>query len=207
MEGLDGDTDLDIYVTPSDKGIAEKILIACNYLKCIVQKGHRYPNVEEWIGFDVELGKLVHIHLHYQIITGTKYCKEYVFPIDEAIISTRIKDVETGVYVTNPDIEIIILFCRISLKANNKNKIRPNRDDIKEIDFLKCRINKEMVHFLCQQIMGKNGSTFSSLINKEQLTCKEWKIVYNLADKWLTPYRKQSKLHVFFRIFEIISNK
>lgn len=199
MEGLDGDTDLDVYVSLSDKDKAEKILKACRYIECVVQKGHRYPKVEEWIGFDEITGKLVHIHLHYQIITGTKYCKEYVFPLEEIIISTRIKDLKTGVYIINPNLEMIILFCRIALKSNNKNKILPNQEDVREIEFLRSRISKDNVRALCDQLMGTLGSTFSSLINKEQLTCKEWKTIYTLADKWLTPYRKYSKIEVFIK--------
>ena len=141
-EGLDGRTDLDVYVAPSDKEKAETILSQCHFIKCLTQKGHRYPNVCEWIGFDSDTGRLVHVHLHYQIITGTRYCKEYVFPVDELIIESRVLDKETDVYVTNPNLEIIILHCRIALKAKKKHGIHVGKGDRREIAYLKERMQK-----------------------------------------------------------------
>ena len=215
MEGLDGETDLDVFVAPSDKEKAEAILIHCRYIECLTQKGHRYPNVCEWIGFDTATGRLVHVHLHYQIITGTRYCKEYVFPVDDVIIESRVLDKETDVYVTNPNLEIIILHCRIALKAKKKHGIHVGKGDRREIAYLKERMQKEVVHNLCVQLMGENGDKFCSLIMEEDLFCEEWYKVYQIASGWLKPYRKYSKLHVFFRyhyhqireIFLFIANK
>lgn len=215
MEGLDGETDLDVFVAPLDKEKAETILTGCRYIECLTQKGHRYPNVCEWIGFDSATGRLVHVHLHYQIITGTKYCKEYVFPVDELIIESRVLDKSTNVYVTNPNLEIIILYCRIALKARKKHGIHVGKGDRKEIAYLKERIQKDVVQSLCVQLMGENGDKFFSLIVKEKLSCEEWYKVYQIASGWLKPYRKYSKLHVFFRyhchkireLFLLIANK
>jgi len=199
MEGLDGKTDLDIYVSPSDKSLAESLLTKCQYIKCLTQKGSRYPNVDEWMGFDCSTGKLVHVHQHYQIITGTKFCKEYVFPIDELIISSRVLDTETCVYITNPNLEIIILYSRIALKAKKKKSIHIGKSDRQEIDYLKWRIKEETVKTLCKQLIGDNGGDLFDLIMKGEITPKEWFRVYQIALNWLYPYRKYSKLHVFLR--------
>lgn len=199
MEGLDGETDLDVFVAPSDKEKAEACLRQCRYIECLTQKSHRYPNVCEWIGFDSATGRLVHVHLHYQIITGTSYCKEYVFPIDELIIESRVLDRETNVYVTNPNLEIIILHCRIALKATKKHSIHIGKGDSREIAYLRERVGQDVVHKLCCQLMGEDGDKFYSLIKEEKLSCEGWYKVYQIASGWLKPYRKYSKLHVFFR--------
>ena len=199
MEGLEGKTDLDVYVAPSDKDLAESLLVTCRFIKCLTQKGSRYPNVCEWMGLDVATGHLVHVHLHYQIITGTKFCKEYVFPIDDLIVSTRTLDQDTNVYVTNPNLEIIILFCRIALKAKKKKRICPSLNDRREIDYLKSLVQSETVLELCNQLLGSHAEEFHSLIFKPSISSKEWYRVYQIATKWLYPYRKYSKLHVFLR--------
>ena len=215
MEGLDGETDLDVYVYPSDREKAEIQLKECRYIECLTQKGHRYPNVCEWIGFDASTGHLVHVHLHYQIITGTKFCKEYVFPIDDLIIETRVLDKDTNVYVTNPNLEIIILYSRIALKAKKKHNIRISKSDRREIVYLKERIQADNVLQLCKQLMGCDGETLYKLIMEEDLSCEEWYRVYQIASCWLKPYRKYSKVHVFLRhkyysilhLFHSIANK
>lgn len=215
MEGLDGETDLDIYVYPTDKEKAEAQLKECRYIECLTQKGHRYPNVCEWIGFDTSTGRLVHVHLHYQIITGTKFCKEYVFPIDDLIISTRVLDKDTNVYVTDPNLEIIILYCRIALKAKKKHNIRLSKGDIREIIYLKERVQTEVVLQLCKQLIGSDGEILYKLIMEEDLPFEGWYRVYQIASRWLKPYRKYSKFHVFLRhnyysicsLFFLIANK
>ena len=75
VEGLLGDTDLDVLISKNNKQIAEEILKKCLYMKCKSQYGSRYPGVDDWIGEDIETGKLIHVHLHYHIITGHKGMK------------------------------------------------------------------------------------------------------------------------------------
>ena len=199
MEGLDGETDLDVFVYPSDREKAEYQLKECRYIECLIQKGHRYPNVCEWIGFDTTTGRLVHVHLHYQVITGTKFCKEYVFPVDDLIIATRVLDKDTNVYVTDPNLEIIILYSRIALKAKKKHEIHPSENDRKEIAYLKERMQAEVVLQFCKQLMGSDGETLYKLIMEEDLSREGWYRVYQKASCWLKPYRKYSKIHVFVR--------
>ena len=199
MEGLDGETDLDVYVYPQDKEKAEAILKGCRYIKCLTQKGHRYPQVCEWIGFDASTGRLVHVHLHYQIITGTKFCKEYVFPIDDLIIATHVLDKDTNVYVTDPNLEIIILYSRIALKAKKKRSINISKSDRREIVYLKERIQTGNVLQLCMQLTGQDGKTLYTLIMEGNLSCEGWYNVYQISHRWLKPYRKYSPVHVFIR--------
>lgn len=198
-EGLNGKTDLDVYVAPTDRIKAEEILSQCGYIECLTQKGHRYPNVFEWIGFDSETGKLIHVHLHYQIITGTKFCKEYIFPLDDLIISTRVLDNETQVFIVDPNVEIIILYCRIALKAHKKRKIITDKNNQREIDYLKCRIDRPKLQSFCLLMMPELGRELYDLIMSESLITSDWYKVYKIASSWLKPYKKFSKDRVFFR--------
>ena len=199
LEGLNGETDLDVFVLPQDKKLAEELLTKSLYIECVTQKGGCYPNVTEWIGFDKNTGKLVHVHLHYQIITGTKYCKEYVFPINDLIISTRVLDSSTNIYVTDPNLEIIILYSRIALKAIKKKAISIDNSDVREIDYLKSKIQKDKVACLCNKLIGDKGEDLFSFIVKTELSSSDWYRVFLIAEKWLKPYRKYNKIHVFFR--------
>ena len=194
-EGLDGKTDLDVFVHPEDKTKAEELLRDTQYIKFLPQKGCRYPLVDEWIGFDYSTGKLVHVHLHYQIITGTKFVKEYIFPLDEEIISSRILDKENKVYIIHPELEAIILFCRIVLKSNNKKHIVPSEDAQVEIDFIKKQVRMESLYNLCVKLLGdEKGARVCDMILMEHPSCADWYRLYRIIETWLKPFRKYSKL-------------
>lgn len=195
MAGLDGDTDLDVFVLLDDRETAQQILEKNLYIKFRPQKCARYPLVDEWIGFDYDTGKLVHVHLHYQIITGTKYNKEYVFPIDQMIIETRVQDGETGVYITSPELELIILYSRIALKAKNKKSIQPKKDDVREITYLRERVEWHKQKEVCAILLGKYSDALFALLEPEQLSVEQWHRVFLLVRKWLAPYRKHSALY------------
>ncbi len=194
--GLNGKTDLDIFVLPADREKAESGLSSNSYIKFTPQKGARYPMVDEWLGFDFDTGALIHVHLHYQIITGTRFNKEYVFPIDDLMISSRVLDADTGVYVVAPELEIIVLYCRIALKASDKKNITPGSDYEREIEYLKARIDRARVLENCEGLMRERGRELAELIDKQELTADEWIRVYRIASRWLKKYRKYSRLRV-----------
>ena len=198
MEGLDGETDLDVYVFPDDKSIAEAHLRDCEYIKFVPQKSSRYPMVDEWIGFDRGTGQLVHVHLHYKIITGTKFCKEYVFPIDEEIIESRVLDQETQVFVSSPEVELIVLYSRIVLKSTNKHHITPKGYE-DEITYLKQRINKDFLKEKCVSLIGSGGGQYYQIIMSDTLSQSDWVKLRDLIHAWLDKYRKMSSIRALFR--------
>lgn len=199
VEGLDGITDLDVFVMPADKIVAESHLKECRFVKFRPQICNQYPLVDEWMGFDKETGRLIHVHLHYQIITGTKFCKEYIYPLDDIIINTRLLDEENQVYVTAPDLEIIILYTRIALKATNKKSIKTDKDQQKEIDYLKARVDCHVLKDLCDKLLGESSDNLYELISKGNLTQDEWYRVYKIAKKWLSVNKKYNSLHALWR--------
>ena len=199
LEGLMGLTDLDVFVSPEDRERAQAELVQCGYLNFKPQKGSQYPLVEEWLGFDYDTGRLVHIHLHYQIITGTKHSKEYVFPLEELIISTRVLDTTYDVYIASPEVEIIILYSRIVLKAKDKKAIKINGDYQKEIDYLKPRLNWQILENHCNRFFESSAEDILNAIRADALSEAELFKLYQNVKKWLKPYKKFSTLKANWR--------
>lgn len=199
FEGVTGLTDLDVFAAIEDRERAQQELEKCGYINFRPQKGSRYPLVEEWIGFDYATGMLVHIHLHYQIITGTKHSKEYVFPLDGLIISTRVFDTTYDVYVASPELEIIILYSRIVLKAKDKKKIKIDQDYQKEIDYLKERVDWQIVRDHCCRFFAESSDAVYNAICENTLTQAQLYELYKVIEKWLKPYKKFSSLIAKFR--------
>ncbi len=206
LPGLLGDTDLDVLLSESDKAKGEDALKQLDFLQCKSQYGSRYPGVDDWIGFDKNTGKLIHLHLHYHIITGHKGLKEYNLPWTHEVLTTRIKDAETGVYIANPNYEIVTLYTRIALKISLSDlckrcigKYHIDKSFLVEIKYLKDRINWDEVQDIVKQYYDNNASTVISIMKKEVLTTKDIFVIRRIAEK---VFRKDSRYKYTNRLLE-----
>ncbi len=174
-EGLNGETDLDILVSETHKKLFSGVLTECQCIKVRPQFGSRYPKVEEWIGFDRETGKLIHLHVHFRMITGTKHLKEYVFPWNQLALDTRILDESGKVYVMEPDLELLILYMRIVLKQGKPieklDKFELDAGYRREILWLKQRMNERAFTELLENVWKEGYQKVLSVILKKN-PCK-----------------------------------
>lgn len=176
-EGLEGETDLDVLLSPKDKELGCSILRDLRFVKFHSQFGSRYPNVEDWIGFDYGTGRLVHLHLHFALMTGHKGVKEYELPWIGEALSTRTQDQDTGVFIMNPTLELVSLYTRLILKAN-RNVVRVARAGRyrmgshfqKEIAFVRQRADENMLGEISRRYFGKDWSEFLHIVKQPELS-------------------------------------
>lgn len=190
LPGLDGKTDLDVLLSRDDKNKGEAILQKLQFLQVKSQFGSRYPDVDDWIGFDKDTGNLIHLHLHYELVTGHKGMKEYSLHWTDMTLRTRIFNDDYGVYTMEPNLEMVTLYTRIGLKADFKNLIRCRRgtfhlpkDTQREIDWLKARVDKERVLHLLEIFYGKYSSTIFSIMEKETISSSDYLNLRKIAEK------------------------
>jgi thymidylate kinase len=84
--------------------------------------GRQYPAVEDHLGYDEITGKLFHLHVHYQLILGERFVKNYRLPLErEFVESARISD---GVKIASPELEVIVLAMRALLKYRDRDVVK-----------------------------------------------------------------------------------
>lgn len=200
-EGLDGDTDLDVLFDENQKSELEKILRSCDFMQCKSQYGSRYPGVDDWIGFDSETGKLLHLHLHYQIVTGHKGMKEYRLPWSELTLKTRVKDEKTSVYMMDPNLEIVTLYTRIGLKASvkklqsaRKGRYKLSEDDVREIVYLKNIVNWETVTELVNSYYAEDAAAILGLMRLETIDSNAFLLLNKLSSMRFAKNRTHGSL-------------
>jgi thymidylate kinase len=119
---LGGQTDLDLLVDRTRSRAFRQILEAHNVKPLIPPPGRTYPAIESYLGFDRANGKLFHLHVHYQLVLGEQFVKNYRIPVEEHILnSTRSLH---GIRVPSPEWELIILSMRALLKYRDRNAVR-----------------------------------------------------------------------------------
>lgn len=207
LPGLVGETDLDVLLSLDDKEAGEESLRKLEFLQCKSQFGSRYPGVDDWIGFDKETGRLIHIHLHYGLVTGHKGMKEYSLFWTDMALSTRVLNAEYGVYTIEPNLEVVTLYTRIGLKADFRSiiccragKFHLSNDVKKEIDWLKRRIDMQSVRQLLDAYYGNNADEMFELINKNELKPTDYLRLRKITE---STFKKCSRVKCFMRLREI----
>src|SRR5215831_5545055 len=61
MDSLSGKTDIELLIHPEDRNYFELILTGLSYKKLEGLWWNKIPGIEDWIGFDHESGKLLHL--------------------------------------------------------------------------------------------------------------------------------------------------
>jgi len=124
MAGLCGKTDLDILVGKQQRNRFIEILTDLKFIQLRSQFTQSFNGVEDWLGLCFETGITLHLHIHYQLVTGAKFVKEYLLPWCDYVLDTSIKDDYFGMKITDPSIEILLLILRIAIKAKRKTLLK-----------------------------------------------------------------------------------
>jgi hypothetical protein len=136
LEGLQGKTDLDVLICPLDSNKANMYLINNGFKRVISHKWKSYSAVEDWIGVDSQNLVQTHMHIHYRLLTGLKNVKEQYLPWDNLVLDNSVKHKKYDIYVCNPNIEIIMLICRIAIKKNLLDSLKGCRmSDTEKLEF------------------------------------------------------------------------
>ncbi|MBI5030567.1 MAG: hypothetical protein HZB51_08565 [Chloroflexi bacterium] len=152
-KGLRGGTDVDLLLDRAEAGKFRQILQGCDFKPFVSAPQRQYPAVEDYLGFDRQSGAIIHLHVHYRLIIGDQYTKNYVLPLEQSFLDhTRMK---SGVRVPAAELETIILSLRVLLKYSDRNVIRdlfrlPGRSGIaqsffKEFDELLALTNLDQI--------------------------------------------------------------
>jgi thymidylate kinase len=146
--GLVGETDVDMLVAVNDVNICGTILQNLGWL---YDSAPPFTEMEHWVGFDVETGNLLHVHLHTAgLPVGPTKRKFFTLPQDVSdwILATRIR--LDGVWVAAPEAELYMLLLRISLKSTLRNlvaayvrrrDVMPDKQLRKELTWLLDRVD------------------------------------------------------------------
>jgi thymidylate kinase len=118
-----GETDLDLLVAGDATLLVAQVLSQAGYKRMMAAPARSYVGIEDYLALDHATGKLVHLHLHYRLVLGEKFLKGYRLPWEDRILAGRQLDDETGIYVSAPELELIVLVVRAALKLRRRETL------------------------------------------------------------------------------------
>lgn len=115
-KSLNGETDLDLLIENKDKEKFERVLQQFTIKRIKSPSEKQYYGLEDYLGFDNNTGKLIHLHIHYMLVLGQKYTKNYYIPIEILLFENLI--IKNTVRIPCPEMELILLVIRAHMKVD-----------------------------------------------------------------------------------------
>ncbi len=209
-----GKTDLDLLIDPSQVLAFRRVVAEHNIKLVLAPLGKRYPGIEDYMGFDHETGALFHLHVHYLLVLGEQFVKNYQIPLEKKFLDSTIS-VGGWVNIPTPELELSILCLRALLKYRDRDALK----DILSIRSggLPSHILKEINWLFAQTNMDKFSNILSEVadvlpanlilgfLKTIQLNPRNgWKLLQLRGSirKALHPYQQHSRLVASFLYFK-----
>jgi thymidylate kinase len=216
--GLAGRTDLDLLIDPEHEQPFKRILADQGIKPILAPAGKQYPGLEHYLGFDTQTGRLFHLHVHFRLVLGEQFVKNYSLPLEEQFLDTTL--MSYGVKVPAPELELIILTLRALLKYRD-------RDVVKDILSIRSpgipeHILHEILWLLEQTSLEQVERTLQSMpleIEPEIILAflttmrdapRNGRILFRLrarVRKMLRPYQRQDRLLASLSYFKLMARK
>lgn len=162
---LRGETDLDILVSRHHVQSFSHILAATHFKRCLTAPPRRYPAIESYLGLDEQTGRLIHLHVHYQLTIGERHLNGYRVPWEHLLLSRRVYSEPEGIYVADPELELLLLVIRTSLKLRGLDLLRAaatrpaiRADVLKEFQWLAARVDRDELSGLARTLVGERAA-------------------------------------------------
>src|SRR6266571_4693651 len=142
----------------------QETLHRCGFKRFVATEAAGYPGVEDYLGIDAAAGRLIHCHVHYRLIFGQPNIKSYRLPWEEQLLTSRRYDGSTGVYVPEPNLEMLVLLVRYAIKLRLRNVLGylGGRNWLGELgaeyQWLRGRVDPDGVGRLCRELLGDEAA-------------------------------------------------
>lgn len=121
-EALLGHGDLDLLVDRADASRFQEVAGRCGFTRTRLQRSTELPSVDHMHGLDHESGRLVHLHVHHQLVLGHDTTKNHRLPLERAFLDAA--DTNGGVVPVPPvELELAVLVLRIVLKYGTVDEV------------------------------------------------------------------------------------
>ncbi len=124
---LSGETDLDVLFDGAQIDLVHAILAGAGFKRFPTSPIRSYAGKEDFFGVDGESGRLLHLDIHYRLIVGASYFKNFRLPWEQRLLDTATLDPEHGVYVADPAHELLLLTARAALKLGPPQPVTRKR--------------------------------------------------------------------------------
>ena len=146
---LAGQTDLDLLIAQTDQHRAERLLLERGYKRFPSVAARDHPALESFIGYDEASGRLVHVHLHFRLISGQALLRDYRLPWESILLARSVWHPPFAIRVLDPASAALLVIVRSALELQWTDPVAlrhwrdVTRKFARERDLLAAQIDRE----------------------------------------------------------------
>ena len=202
---LTGESDLDLLVARKDQHRCEAILLECS-LKLFPSAPYRDdPAVLSFLGHDSLIGRLVHVHLHFRLISGERLLKNYRLPWENVIIARSIRHPAFPIRILDPISEAFLLVVRSCLELRRRDSVTwrhwtsTTRKFSLDRMALVSRVDDIALHELASRLMNERLATELVEAFRDKKPPEDQSALRRHVEKFLAPYRMYGAIEARLR--------
>jgi hypothetical protein len=192
--GLEGLTDLDILVDGRWGTALDRVLAGSGFKRFPAVPAAAYPGIDDYLVFDPPTGRLVHLHLHYQLTLGERFLKGHRLPWEHFLLTTSLRDPESGVHIADPHAELVLLLVRAALKVRLRDQLAGDRPylregSLREFQWLRERVDPDRLLLVGRTLLGEEAARYVATTLAKPLTARDLVVFRRALQGLLDQYR------------------
>lgn len=195
-----GSADLDVLVDRRFSLPLCQLLADLGFKRLLAGPGRAYPGIEDYVGFDAATGRLTHLHLHYQLTVGEKHLKGYRLPWELAVLASATVDGQFGIYVADPNVELLLLLVRSAMKIRTRDLIADRighrymkGSALAEFRWLLARVDEAVLSRVATNLVGERAErVVREIVADGRPSLRQLRELQRLADPAWDEFRMYS---------------
>jgi len=114
---FEGKTDFDLFVHPDDVYLFQAFILGEGGKQRLSTFDRSYISMDDYLIYDPDCEQMFHFHIHYSLLFGEKFSKNYYIPLAEWIDDQIVLDENYNIKTFTPELELVLLVQRIFLKT------------------------------------------------------------------------------------------
>ena len=173
-----GEKDLDLLVDRGSAAELSHILARCGFKEARLPAGRQTPGILDYYGYDAESDRLVHVHVHYQLVVGHDATHNYHLCIEKPFLASS---AQTDLFrIPAPEFEFVVFVIRKALRdatwgAMLAQKSGLSAEEQQELAYLHSRVNDAQVYkTLAEHLPFLSPAVFEGCSQSLQPGCSRW---------------------------------
>jgi thymidylate kinase len=174
-----GENDLDLLVSRVDAQRFIEILVQHEFKEAFSPKDEQLPGTRDFYGYDKKADRIIHAHVHFQLVLGHDLSKNYHIPIESSFLEAASQG---DLFRTPPpEFELAVFVIRMVLKHSTLDAIMMLHGNLsdserRELEFLQTRTSVAKVAAVFEQHLPYiERNLIEACLRTLQPGCSIWK--------------------------------